>query len=97
MTPPRTGLIWTFVALLVLSIGTLVVTTFASAAEYNSQEEQGLPIETSLGIHIGAWAGYALGVAGLITAVILVVRLIASARRAATPPGSTDPRRASRR
>lgn len=97
MTPPRAGLIWTFVTLLVLSIGTLVVTTFASAAEYNSQEAQGLPIETSLGISIAAWAGYALGAAAAVTAAILVVRLIASARAVTKPPGSTDPRRAGRR
>lgn len=87
MTPPRTGLIWTFVTLLVLSIVTLVVSTFAAAAEYNSQEEQGLPIETSLGIYIAAWAGYALGAAAAVTAVILVVRLIASARKATRPSG----------
>lgn len=87
MTPPRTGLIWTTVTLALLSIGTLVVATFAAAAEYNSQEAQGLPIETSLGIYIGAWVGYGLGAAAVITAVILVVTLIASARKATTPRG----------
>ncbi len=87
MTPPRTGLIWTTVTLALLSIGTLAVSTFAAAAEYNSQEAQGLPIETSLGIYIAAWAGYALGAAAAVTAVILVVKLIASARKATTPRG----------
>jgi hypothetical protein len=79
----RTGLLWTIVTLTVLSIGTLTVTTYASAAEYNNQEDQGLPIETSLGIYIGTWAGAILGAGAVITAVVLVVALIADARAAA--------------
>jgi carbon starvation protein CstA len=82
MKPRRAGLIWTIMTLVVLSIGTLIVTTFASAAEYQMQEAQGLPIETGLGIYVGTWVAGILGVASFITAVVLLVRIIAAKRGA---------------